>query len=1310
MDGHVQRQRPAASTGGVAGHTTAAELDVLLAAALDDGAVYSALVPWATSQHGAAVRLGEWARQRPQLQRIVAAGGPAADALPVQFRARALAAAHRACLDDAAWGTCTRAGGGGDGLAPCELAPRGARLAKLQGHLLAHGLVPAALEELALLIDKLAQAPLPAAPAPTHRRARVHGSKGGAAATNAVAAAAKERQPGERQEPLDVALPGRDEARGSPPAGEGGGTAGGRLLPCCCAVARYAAKALECCGRLLAGLEPSLIQQLAGSATLAALAPQLAHSLVRAAVAPPAPSAGVPDAGARLPGAGTPSRAPAPAVLQGQQRPGDGGGGSEGAGCGSRQHLHLPVYSPAKQAVAAAAPGSVGTGARRRLAISSAASPVRLGAPVLAPAASAAPYSAGAGTAGSGELLIRAALPAVGLLKPSGGRPRDAGGGAGAGAAPAADAALVANRERGRDAFFSALRDVTSRLMPLRQHGDAGGSGAGAGQLPQQRQGGGLLDGAAAAPPVPEAGGFGQRSAVVDLEDALLTASGTMQRLLAALAPESLRHLAELFTACVLQAASTGEALVEPRLVVLAEKDPGRFQKLQQRFNKSMGGGGGLQPGKRASGGAGGCEQLVGALVGARGAVALGVVGSSGARACGAGAASGAPRGGACSGGRLGGSDAVAAAATPRHQGARGSGAGLAAAYARTAAAARLLQDFPPAQQPFVCLLEAADSARLNASLLRVMAARAVQLMAPLAGRPLAADALGQQCRAALALGRFIGHLAFAAADVGRGSCGGGAEASDAGAALLPPLPPLALLPLLEAAAGSAWGVALAVPFACQCLASLPRGAPGIAASESVQAALLWLRRLQAAPSLRPHGPGFGQLAVCLSATVEALFRSLAAAGIEVPELAAAQPAGTAACVTPADTPLASAWASGGGSSVQEPWDAEAVVPAHRQPRQQQLQHNSQQHTQQQPGAQEAPSSPASVQGGAGGTPIPFFLGQRQQQQQQQAGECSSASSRMECTSQQLSHTMAKRSQQQHQQQQQQQGWPRLPTGCGPIRAIPRAVHGETTPGCALARDTPPSAGSVCSSNTACGGGAAGPRPRSRPPAASAATPPSERPQSMAGSRRRDEAAESGTPDGLADVLSAGSGLVDGLYWSLTCPGRSRLAQRLEEMQQRQRRQAASAATWPTAEGRSQDSRGGAGPMERTASKQGGTQQKQNQQESIAGGAGASAPCRPVASAGSAPASSAASGGAAGVTAASGPCAAAAAARRRLMVVPALVAPRGPPPLAEVPASLLAALQAPADPIRQQLRVALLAQYSPDEQPVGAHWSGVAVA
>ncbi|KAF6264178.1 hypothetical protein COO60DRAFT_1457746 [Scenedesmus sp. NREL 46B-D3] len=72
--------------------------------------------------------------------------------------------------------------------------------------------------------------------------------------------------------------------------------------------------------------------------------------------------------------------------------------------------------------------------------------------------------------------------------------------------------------------------------------------------------------------------------ATTELHELLSELSVAAKQLLLQLAPGNQGHLAELFTACVLQAASSGEPILEPQLAMMAQREPGKFHKLQQRL------------------------------------------------------------------------------------------------------------------------------------------------------------------------------------------------------------------------------------------------------------------------------------------------------------------------------------------------------------------------------------------------------------------------------------------------------------------------------------------------------------------------------------------------------------------------------------------------------------------------------------------------------------------------------------------------------------------------------------------------------
>jgi len=126
-----------------------------------------------------------------------------------------------------------------------------ARVAKLHGHLLAHGFIAPVMQEVATLISILLGVAAP------------QGSSGGGSDSCAGRA-----HPAKQQDAGDP-LPSPDQAQ----------VQLSRLLCCSVTAARYAAKALTCTGRLLVGLGPQLSSQLASTSAVQVHAPQLARML-----------------------------------------------------------------------------------------------------------------------------------------------------------------------------------------------------------------------------------------------------------------------------------------------------------------------------------------------------------------------------------------------------------------------------------------------------------------------------------------------------------------------------------------------------------------------------------------------------------------------------------------------------------------------------------------------------------------------------------------------------------------------------------------------------------------------------------------------------------------------------------------------------------------------------------------------------------------------------------------------------------------------------------------------------------------------
>lgn len=283
----------------------------LFTRALQDASVYGALVPWMLSRE--ATPLARWAQERPALSFSSAEYG---ELIPCQLRAAfaefvgqqcegALSGSspqptggHAACSRCAArtvltkgppaspsraarpshlasgprCGAVTRAVEGG---AACRrpgqarptpqtegnsLSPAASRMAKLHGHMLAHGFLVPTLEQAGGLLAMLLAGPVPASEALAAAPARSGSSHAGG--TNAGAGDSKcygdgggasgggGRRPAPR--PADTNDAASDSDAASSP-----------LLCCAGAAAQYAAKVLCCAGRLLQGLGPQLMSQLA---------------------------------------------------------------------------------------------------------------------------------------------------------------------------------------------------------------------------------------------------------------------------------------------------------------------------------------------------------------------------------------------------------------------------------------------------------------------------------------------------------------------------------------------------------------------------------------------------------------------------------------------------------------------------------------------------------------------------------------------------------------------------------------------------------------------------------------------------------------------------------------------------------------------------------------------------------------------------------------------------------------------------------------------------------------------------------------
>ncbi|KAG1672840.1 hypothetical protein FOA52_004644 [Chlamydomonas sp. UWO 241] len=263
----------------------------------------------------------------------------------------------------------------------------------------------------------------------------------------------------------------------------------------------------------------------------------------------------------------------------------------------------------------------------------------------------------------------------------------------------------TSNRERCRDLLFGLVRDACGLLTQQL-------SGEGLGRLVGElRRGGGalLIRGGGGG----GGGGHSNTSTGVAVAqhraqqqvDALLSLRARAQSLVCELHPANLGFMGDVVASCIMQAAATGEALMEAAVASLAQLNPARFQRLSQRMQAQ---------------GPGLATQL------ARGASAAGPHHAHTQRH-----ASTVSRGGGSSAampppGRSGGGGGSAEDCDGRgggggsYPGSSGNGGGgggggkeVYATCERLASALELMSEFPPVQQPYALLLELSDSRSL---------------------------------------------------------------------------------------------------------------------------------------------------------------------------------------------------------------------------------------------------------------------------------------------------------------------------------------------------------------------------------------------------------------------------------------------------------------------------------------------------------------------------------------------------------------------------------------------------------------------
>jgi hypothetical protein len=424
--------------------------------------------------------------------------------------------------------------------------------------------------------------------------------------------------------------------------------------------------------------------------------------------------------------------------------------------------------------------------------------------------------------------------------------------------------------------LFNTLKEASAYLA-----GGRGAAGPGAGHCPGQQY-------AAAA------------------GEALGALQQRARELLQRLMPQNSRFLAELLVGWLLQAALTGEALMAAEVAALAQRNPGRFQRLNQR----------LQVGAElCSGGlAAGCRRFW--LLAARAtlqAQALCICAPPTPTLCvsvrcsqpdsGAGNSSGGASNGPSGGGqRFGQQRAGGPRAGPQqpgggwqggsrpaggqHYAASGSPSGpqplqqpqqpASAASSRLLA---LLQAFPREQQSYLLFLEACDSHRLNSHIVRCMSAKlqaAMQQAAALPAAGLAAGTLGELMLGACTLARYLCYFSSSSAlDDGSGGPAGGSSGDSSGrlgdgAALLAAAHPAGVdVGAALAAALQRGQLLLVLPWLLQYLGLAAALDKAWAERQPYAEVLLQLQQLAASPELQPSSQGFGPAALCLRLLLE---------------------------------------------------------------------------------------------------------------------------------------------------------------------------------------------------------------------------------------------------------------------------------------------------------------------------------------------------------------------------------------------------------------------------------------------------------
>ncbi|GLI71729.1 hypothetical protein VaNZ11_017023 [Volvox africanus] len=152
----------------------------------------------------------------------------------------------------------------------------------------------------------------------------------------------------------------------------------------------------------------------------------------------------------------------------------------------------------------------------------------------------------------------------------------------------------VSNRERCRDMFFAVVRQTACLINRgvdggiLSEHAP-GTPGAGGGNVRGAMTGAAAAHGHTSPHLTAAASASGGTLGPASVAELLVPLRSQCLEVLQSLHPDNLPFFAELFTSCVLQAAATGESLVEGDLANLASRNPSKFHRLNQRMQQAPG-------------------------------------------------------------------------------------------------------------------------------------------------------------------------------------------------------------------------------------------------------------------------------------------------------------------------------------------------------------------------------------------------------------------------------------------------------------------------------------------------------------------------------------------------------------------------------------------------------------------------------------------------------------------------------------------------------------------------------------------------